>query len=517
MNEEHFQLLGDATPIQLHESGISLVAPGLFGQGAVHPRREDPGGRSALGEQDALARALDESACEDRFTLVLEAPTPETGSGAGGRSGSTGQSGGPVADDEVLLQVPLAQDEGAFLLYLDEAGTASFHFAAPAEAEEPLPSSRSWGVATRPTFRVPLRQGRDLEAQGGRGLFSRIASKVIKVIVVKVAPDAVGGLAARGVRSWEERFRAHRGLHGGSWHELLAPTPGDPGDLRRLDGERALLLVHGTTSTTAGAFARLTDQEPLLERLRLRYGGRILGFNHHTMGRSVAENVQEFLDAFQGAPGRYTFDVLCHSRGGLLARALAARSAGGTLGGLSLRAPEGVELSIDRIAFVATPNAGTVMARPEGIPGLVERLTNVVNRLPDSAPVIAAGALLALAAATVEATLPRLPGLSDQVPGSDLQEELGASPLSGDRWFALTAEYRPSGNLVDVVRAGAMDRIFGGTPNDLVVPTEGVSATPFFTLPPARVVEFPPERQVHHSAFFQQPEMERVVEWMEGD
>jgi hypothetical protein len=517
VTEEHFQLLGDSTPIQLHESGISLVAPGLFGQGAVHPRREDPGGRSALGEQDTLARAVDESGCEDRFTLVLEAPTPETASGWGEDPASSGRSGGPVADDEVLLQVPLGQDEAAFLLYLDEAGTASFHFSAPDAAEEPLPSSRSWGVASTSTFRVPLRQARDLEAQGGRGLFSRVTSKVIKVLVVKVAPDAVGGLAARGVRGWEDRFRAHRGLHGGSWHELLAPVPGDAGDLRRLDGVRALLLLHGTTSTTAGAFARLADQEPLLERLRLRYGGRILGFNHHTMGRSVAENVQEFLDAFQGAPGRYTFDVLCHSRGGLLARALAARSGGGTLGGRALRVPEGVELAIDRIAFVATPNAGTVMAQPEGIPGLVERLTNVVNRLPDSAPVIAAGALLALAAATLEATLPRLPGLADQVPGSDLQQELGASPPNGDRWFALTAEYRASGNLVSAVRSGAMDRIFGGTRNDLVVPTEGVSATPFFALPPARVVEFPPDREVHHSAFFQQPEMERVVEWMEGD
>ncbi|TVR50852.1 MAG: hypothetical protein EA421_16350, partial [Gemmatimonadales bacterium] len=494
MTEERFQLLGDFTPIQLHESGISLVAPGLFGQGTIHPRRTDPGGRSALGEQDELARAIDESGAEDRFTLVLDAPTPEAGSGGGGRGGGT------VAHDEVLMQVPLGQEEGAFLLYVDEAGRVSYHFGAPEEPASPLPSSRSSGVASQATFRIPLRQARDTEAEGGRGLFSRITSKIIKVIVVKVIPDAAGGMAARGVRRWEERFRSHLGLHGGSWHELLAPTPTPAGDLGRLEGRRALLLIHGTTSTTAGAFARLTEQERLLERLRLRYGDRILGFNHHTMSRSVAENVQQFLDAFQGAPGRYTFDVIGHSRGGLLARALAARSSGGTLTGHPCRPPEGVEMSMDRIAFVATPNAGTAMARPDGIPGLVERLTNMVNRLPDSAPVIAAGALLALAAATVEAALPRLPGLADQAPGSDLQQELGPSPPNGDRWFALTAHYRPSGNLLDVVRSGAMDRIFGATLNDLVVPTDGVSATPFFTLAPNRVITFTPDRSVHHSA-----------------
>ena len=511
MNEEHFQLLGDFTPIQLHESGIALVAPGLFGQGAVHPRRPDAGGRSALGEQDALARAIDESGAEDRFTLVLEAPTPEVDAEAGGRSGDQ------VADDEMLMQVPLGQDEAAFVLYVDEAGTVSYHFGSSGEGAEPLPSSRSWGVASLATFRVPFRRAREAGEEGGRGLFSRITSKIIKVIVVKMIPDAAGGLAAGGVRRWEERFRSHLGLHGGGWHELLAPTPTAPGDLKRLDGRRALLLIHGTTSSTAGAFARLTDQEPLLDRLGRRYGDRILGFNHHTMSRSVAENVQQFLDTFDGAPGRYTFDILCHSRGGLLARALAAFGGGGTLTGHLCRPPEGVELAVDRIAFVATPNAGTVMARPDGIPGLVERLTNVVNRLPDSAPVIAAGALLSLAAATVETALPRLPGLGDQVPESDLQKELGTSPPNGDRWFALSADYRPSGNLLDVVRSGAMDRIFGSTRNDLVVPTDGVSATPFFTLAPDRVITFPPDRRVHHSAFFQQPEIRRVVEWLEGE
>jgi pimeloyl-ACP methyl ester carboxylesterase len=508
MNQEDFTLVGDSSPLQLEESGITLVAPGLFGKGSAHPRRPSAGGRTFLGERDEVAQAIDESGAEDRFTLTIDAPTPAAAAG--------GRGAGGVADDEMLMQVPLAADEAAYLMYVDEAGVISFHYADASTQASPLPS-RAFSAAKQSSFRIPLRKGEAKGGGDGRGLFAKVTSKIVKVVVVKLFPGAVGSAVARAVRAWEEKFRGNGGLHGGSWAQLLDKVPTPATDLTRAAGKRSLLLVHGTTSSTAGAFAGLKEQEALLERLRKHYDGRVFGLNHHTMSRSVAENVQQFVDAFAGAPGEYTFDVICHSRGGLLARALAAAGGGATpLTGTPCTPPAGVHLTIDRIAFVATPNAGTALAEPKGIPGLVERLTNVVNQLPDSGLVIAAGALMSLAGAAVEAALPRLPGLADQVPGSELQKELGALPARHERYFALSSDYEPKGSLIDVVKAKAMDRIFGATRNDLVVPTEGVGVTPYFQLPEERSVRFGVERGVHHSLYFRQAEIGRLVGWLEA-
>lgn len=509
MIEEKFTLTGDSTPVQLDESGITLVAPGLLGRGNAIPGKPPAGGRASTGEQDALTRAIAESGADDRYTLVIDAPTPA--------AGALGRGGSGVADDEMLLQVPLARDEAAYLMYVDEAEVISFHYADASTNESRLPS-RAFGAARQSSFRIRLRKGEGRGTGDGRGFFAKVASKIIKVVVVKLFPDTVGTLVARAVRAWEGKFRAYEGIHGGSWAQLLdkVPTPAD--NLARAAGRRSLLLIHGTTSSTAGAFAGLAGQGALLERLRTRYEGRVFGFNHHTMSRSVAENVQQFMASLAVAPEAYTFDIICHSRGGLLARALAGAAGGSAapLTGVSCTPPDGVQVAIDRIAFVAAPNAGTALAAPEGLPSLVERLTNVVNQLPDSALTIAAGALMSLAAAAVEATLPRLPGLADQVPDSELQRQLGSIVSDPGRYFAMAAEYAPTGSLLGAIKHKAVDRIFGATANDLVVPTAGVATTPYFELPPERVVQFAPDRDVHHSAFFQQPELARVVKWLES-
>jgi len=467
------------------------------------------GGRASIGERDALATAIAESGAVDRFTLAIDAPTPTT---AGG-----GRRGGDVADNEILLQVPLARDEAAYLMYVDEAGVISYHYPDAVTQATRLPS-RSFDAASQSSFRIPLRRSTATGGGDGRGLFANVTSKIIKVIVLKLFPDAVGGATARVVRAWEEKFRAYGGLHGGNWTQLFGAIPIPVDDVTTAAGRRSLLLIHGTTSNTAGAFAGLQHQEALLARLHARYEGRIFGFNHHTMSRSVDENVQDLLSTFRGA-GPYTFDILCHSRGGLVARAFAAAVRdGGTQVSGRLSAPAAcVQMAVDRIAFVATPNAGTLMAEPKGLPGLVERLTNVVNQLPDSALTIAAGALTSLAGAAVEAAIPRLPGLADQVPGSALQVRLGAEVATTTRYFALASEYQPTGSLIDVIKREAVDTIFGAVTNDLVVPTAGVAKTPYFQLPAERVVQFAPERGVHHSLYFQQPEMRRVVEWFESE
>lgn len=508
--QEDFTLVADFRPTELDQSGITLVAPGLHGSGTWLARRAAGETRDFTGEKSELDRAIEEAGAEDRHTLVIEAPTPPVPAGGGARGL------GGVADDELLLQVPLSEGEAAVVLYVDEAGVLSFHFAEPAAAAAPELPSRAFGADQQVRFRLPLRPGVSRKTGESRGWIAKVASKIIKVLVVKVFPDQVGGFVARRVQAWEEKYRAFQGLHGGGWAALLDPRPTPVESLAPYAGRRSLLLVHGTTSTTAGAFAGLATQPALLDRLQEIYGGRLLGFNHHTMGVPVTENLRQFFGALAAHPGEYTFDVVCHSRGGLVARSLAhlADGAAGDLLGEPWQRPANVTVKIGRIVFVATPNAGTLLAEPTRIPGVIDRLANYVNALPDACLTIASGALVSLAGAAAEVALPRLPGLADQVPGSPLQQRL-APPAGGtDRFYAFSADYEPEGDLGGVIKDGVADRLFGGQKNDLVVPSDGVAATPYFTLPAERTVAFPPERSVHHSAFFGQPEMARLVDWL---
>ena len=507
--QEDFRLIGDFTPTELNDSGITLVAPGLHGRGTWHSRRETGETRAFTGEQGALDQAIAESGAEDRHTLVLEAPTPAAlGVGVRGLGG--------VADDELLLQVPLAPGEAAVVMYTDEAGVISFHYGLPAAAAQPGLPSRAFGADQQVLFRLRLRTGESQGTGQSRGLVGSVAAKVIKVLVVKVFPDQVGSFAARRVQAWEQKYRAQQGLHGGSWAQLLDPRPTRLHDLRPLLGRRSLLLIHGTTSTTAGAFAGLARSPLLLDRLAALYGGRVLGFNHHTLSVSVAENVRQLYAALSEAPGEYHFDVICHSRGGLVARAVAhlADEDVAALTGSAWRRPADVKLRIGRIVFVATPNAGTALADPPRIPDFVERLTNYVNMLPDATLTVAGGALLSLAGSVAEVGLPRLPGLADQAPGSPLQRKLVPPPGGTEGFHAFCASYKPEGSFVSIFKDATVDRIFATEPNDLVVPTGGVACTPYYELPADRVFSFEPGRQVHHSAFFGQAEFAKAADWL---
>lgn len=497
--QEDFQLRADSAAIELDLSGISLQAPGLIGSG----RWETVGAAGGVrGEviDDAITRGLAEAGLQTRHALHIEAETPRLQPGAT-------RSAEDVADDELLLQVPLAADETAFVIYSDEAGVSSVHYSTGAGTLPALPT-RAFGAARQQRFRMRLRTPAATPAGETRGPVGRFVAKVLRVVVVKLMPGVAGEWAQRRVQAWEDEHRAARGLHGGTAAQLLAEAPLPPPALDSLHGRRCLLFVHGTTSSTAGAFGQLLEQPAVLEALYGAYQGRVLGFNHATMSRSVLDNARDLLAELAQAPGSYEFDIVCHSRGGLLARALALA------GTAALPTPAGVQVRVGRIVFVATPNLGTPLADPQRLPGFVNRMVNVLNLLPDGALVIASGAVLTLAAALAEVGLPRLPGLVDQAPGSPLQQQLGMPPQGGADWYAMAADFEPTGGLLDALKDATMDQVFAHVANDLVVPTAGVGNEAAFALPADHVLRFGPERGVHHSLFFRQPEMALLPVWL---
>ncbi len=80
-----------------------------------------------------------------------------------------------------------------------------------------------------------------------------------------------------------------------------------------------LLLLHGTLSTTIDAFGGLQTTEAWSSIVE-QYQNNIIALEHYTLSKSPLHNVLDFL---KSCPDDCTFDILSHSRGGLIADILA--------------------------------------------------------------------------------------------------------------------------------------------------------------------------------------------------
>ena len=349
-------------------------------------------------------------------------------------------------------------------------------------------------------------------------MIGAVTHKLIKIIVGKAVEGVVrlGQFAA--VKVWENKARASQGFHAGAFSQFLGNPPTSFADWKPFHGKRALLFIHGTTSSTCGAFDGLQLFPETAERLWKAYDGRILGFNHHTLSKRVAENVADFYGDLAANPGSYAFDVITHSRGGLLARALAelADADIGIPSNASWTRPIGVQVAFRRIVFVGTPNAGTDLADPKNLSVTLDRLANAIHLLPDAPLTLALGAVFAVAAYFSETGLQALPGLVDQSPASPFLTRLNTpkSPsmkLGG--YFGIEAEFHPNGGIASAILDKGVDKLFRGKPNDIIVPTLGVSEVASANLPATHVKKYGADEHVHHTTFFRhRPTWEYIVE-----
>jgi pimeloyl-ACP methyl ester carboxylesterase len=289
----------------------------------------------------------------------------------------------------------------------------------------------------------------------------------------------------------------------------LIDKPDTFADWKQHDGKKSLLFIHGTTSTTTGAFGGLRNYPDRAKQLFRRYEDRVIGFNHHTLGRSVAANAVNLYKEIPQHDGTFTFDIVCHSRGGLLARAL--KELDDATIGLLTNEPRWVRpkhsvMKIDRIVFVATPNAGTDLAASDNLPKWLNRMANLASFIPDSAGSAPLAAVLAVAS-DVAASVVNLPGLADMAPDSPFLRKLNPPSVESRSYWAVEANYHAEGSLLRAVENPILDGLFRGKDNDLVVPTEGVSVVgSTFGLPAPKVKKFSPADGISHTHFFTQDE-----------
>lgn len=423
---------------------------------------------------------------------------------AGDARPQPGRRGAETITSSVQVAAEVEADAAVFVTATQPSGAISFHF--PRRA--PVRGGRRGLASVVVAFDIPAGEG--AASEGRRGLFS----KLVRIVLVKVADAALGALGRHAAkwavpllsRQLEERLWKNR-VQG--WVRVEETTLADPaGNLpAALPGfgspQRGLLFIHGTFSHAHSGFRKLT-QTRFFAEARAIYGDNIFAFNHFTISKTPAENVADLLAAL---PDRdFEFDIITHSRGGLVAREL--------LEGSGLAHPRGRRLKAGRVIMVACPSAGTPLGSPDHWDEKLSFFANLMDMLPDHS-FATGGAWLAEGLKWVAANvLGHCKGLVAMDPRGDfiasIQEGPGAP--AGASYHAVVANYHPDakwwGRLADM----GIDNFFDGA-NDLVVPTEGgwkTNANPGDWVRGDRVACFGPGGNMraggaaspHHVSFF---------------
>lgn len=332
----------------------------------------------------------------------------------------------------------------------------------------------------------------------------------------------------------DDKLNSARGLHrwrNKAWQAVAAD------ELQALEG-RVLLLVHGTFSASAMYDTELGATAQGRELLgRWSSGGKpyaaVLGFDHATLSVAPWLNALALVRALQGLPRRTRVDVVCHSRGGLVA-----------CWALKL-APQ---LPVDQVVFVGSPLTGTSLAAPDKLRDALDLLANIADAVsllgrgaalafPPAMPIALGAAGLAKVLGRVlnlGAALPLADAAVGLVPGLMAQSRVDNNlelrelfPLEHKATLAAVGvAFKPDevkepvwkfwqrfSNLGDQLKYAGADLIFR-QPNDLVVDTSAMSALgQTLRMAPGDWYDLGERAHTHHCNYFRDAD---VLKFLDG-
>jgi len=249
------------------------------------------------------------------------------------------------------------------------------------------------------------------------------------------------------------------------------PARHDGNDSRNASSDRALLLVHGTFSTTASPVDGFGPEFMTWARQNYKV---VLGFDHWTLSKTPEDNAKLLIDELRAYDAdllrKDKVDIIAHSRGGLVARSFCELL--------------GQADAVRNLVFIGTPNCGTNLANPKNWASFADLLVNMTG--VDGAELFGrlAGLLAQLA---VGGIVSDVPGLLAQSPEAAAQHGSFLNRLQNPkldrgavRYSVVCSEFEPNAlvpNLKKLAQAAAtgslddrMDAVFADA-NDLVVNT----------------------------------------------
>jgi hypothetical protein len=533
---------------KLAAAGITITAPGLSGSAELLEDKLElrtPGGQlfhNALGNSGLSATthiAVGHSA-PATGQVKISVPAPTAGSNALLLiHDSTGALSWHTPDGITLRSSQTVQlPPGSAAAPANGGVTAS---AAESTAESPA-AAPAPAAARTVSFTVPAT--RFAAGDKHAGLLSRIAglvehfhfhpglgsaSKVLSVVEYPVE-HLVGEPGAKWFADWENNKHPSVIRWFPAEGDLSIGEPLSPTNWHQLAEGPTLLFIHGIFSSCEAAFAGIGHDDSTWPELRDRYDKRIIGFDHPTGSKGPDDNAAWFLDQIPEKV-KLDLDIVCHSRGGLVARSIAVQAA-----------QRGMTVNIRRIVFAATPNGGTQITMTGKWEDMVNRISSLLTLpakvLPAPADAISgvlAGLLEVLKIVGVGVALD-LPGLEAMTPGSQFLQGLAQATKVTPEYFAAAADFEPGPvlanlfNRLDDEGRVVDSAIFDHVHNDIAVPTEGVwnpasitdpdsPATPIpgFPIDPARTLVIGPGSVYWHCDYFDDPAMRAaLLQWLPG-
>lgn len=499
------QLTGSSQAIQLGE-GYALRAPGITGTASLkRPHSDTERARSRTADDgtadlDAALQATNVSEVR-QIDLSLHAATFTTMAPLRSADGQ----------QMIELLVPdLGPESGLLVLACDETGVLTWHL--PVNGADQAKPQASRGASGAKRFLIPATQPQPpAGAKGQRSLLGVIGKKLLKVLVYPVLDPVIGAIGDFFVGRWEEKNRPY-GLRDFSPANFRSPDAPmlAAADWQRITTGRALLFIHGTFSTAHGAFAQIPDAT--FAALHQRYDGRVFAFNHFSLSHDPRSNVEWLLQ--QLPPGPIEIDIVCHSRGGLVARTLAERP--------SVFGLDTTHVNVKRVVFVGVPNHGTLLAEPDHMVKMIDRLTTALNLFPAGPVSEALEAFITVIKVIGHGMLKGLDGLASMNPNGTFLHELNQGAPAGVDYYAIAADYEPTDQGLRILLTGAadavLDRVFKDDPNDLVVPEMGVYATNgcgAFPLRSECLLRIAHDQGVLHTTIFgHRPASDKILEWL---
>jgi hypothetical protein len=180
-------------------------------------------------------------------------------------------------------------------------------------------------------------------------------------------------------------------------------------------------------------------------------------------------------------------------------------------------------ITVRRIVFAGVPNGGTLLAHPDHMAAMIDRLTSALNLFPTGAVTETLEAIITTVKVVGHGALKGLDGLASMRPGGPFLTQLNAGAPAGDGYFGIAANYEPTSSGLKMVIAGTLadgvlDRVFEDVGNDLVVPEPGVygaNGSGAFPIPEGRLLRVPGTAGVLHTTIFSHaPACEKIVEWL---
>jgi hypothetical protein len=234
------------------------------------------------------------------------------------------------------------------------------------------------------------------------------------------------------------------------------------GDLTTMSGSRVLLFVHGIFSSVEGAFDSLLEGNPsVMDKLFAAYGNRVIGWDHRTVAKTPLENAKDILSKL---PDHMCVDIVCHSRGAAVTRAM-------------LEHPDMIDIgkakyiSVGEVIFVAGANQGTPLASRGRWDELINVFTGILSVTGVTASVhakVIVGLVKVMAHGIID-----LPSLAALSPDSEFYRILN------DKYSTTVTEYcymRANFDAPSNLGLRALNLLadsFFQQPNDLVIPFVG--------------------------------------------